>query len=133
MKCLVGIVLGMSGAIALQGTGLAQVGSDPLVNGEGMRPVVETRSELLMTDPISVNTSEQTARSAPTFRIYDTARLRQVTQSLRANPGSGGKILDVVPPDLIHTPSFPATDTRAIDFFQVPPPNPGVGINLNTQ
>lgn len=133
MKGLVGIVLGMSSAIALQGMGLAQVGFDTPVSREGMRPVGETRSELLMTDPISVNTPAQATNPAPTFRIYDTARLRQVTQSLRANPGSGGKILDVIPPDLIHTPSFPAMDNRAIDFFQVPPPNPGVGINLNTQ
>ncbi len=132
MKRLAGIVLGVSGAIALQAAGLAQDRSTASVDEEGPRPVVETRSELLMTEPISINTSSQPSNPPATFSIYDTARFREVTQSLRVKPGSNAKILDI-PSDLIHTPSFPSTNNSAIDFFQVPPPNPSVGINFNTQ
>lgn len=133
MKRLLGIALGVSGAIALQATGLAQTRSDALLNQEGLHSPVETRSELLVTDPISLSTFGQATHTPSTFRIYNSAQLREVTESLRVKPSSGGKILNVIPSDLIHTPSSSTTDTRAIDFFQVPPPNPGVGVNLNTQ
>ncbi len=133
MKRLLGIVLGVGGAIALQTTGLAQVHSDALLNQEGLHAPVETHSEFLMTQPISLGTSGQATNSPSTFKIYNSARLREVTESLRVKPSSGGKILNIIPPDLIHTPSSSNTDTRASDFFQVPPPNRGVGVNLNTQ
>lgn len=132
MKRLAGIVLGVSGALALQAAGLAQDRS-VTVDGEGVRPVVETRSELLLTEPISVNTPGQDAKALTRLSIYDAAQLREITGSLRANPGSEGSIFNIVPPDLIHTPSFSSTDNRAIDFFQVPRPDPSVGINFSTQ
>jgi hypothetical protein len=133
MKRLTALVLGLWGAIALPAIGFAQSGSNAPANEEGTQPVVETRSELLLTEPISLDTSGQTTNSSARFGIYDATRLKEVTESLRVKPGSGGKILDFIPPDLIHAPSSPTMDNRAIDFFQVPPPDPSVGINLNTQ
>lgn len=133
MKYLAGMVLGISGAIALQATGLAQVHpSDTSISGESW-PAVGTPSQWLVTEPISVDASNQATNAPSTLKTYDTARLKRASESLRANPGQGGKILNIIPPDLIRTPSTPATDTKAIDFFQVPRPNGGVGINLNTQ
>ncbi len=133
MKRLTAIGLGVWSAIALPTTGFAQIGSNAPANGEEMQSVVETRSELLLTEPISLDTSSQAANASTRFSIYDATWLKEVTASLRVKPGSGGKILNIIPPDLIHAPSSPTMDNRAIDFFQVPPPDPSVGINLNTQ
>lgn len=133
MKRLTAIGLGVWSAIALPATGFAQSGSNAPVNEAGMPSVVETRSEFLLTEPISLDTSSQAANASVRFSIYDATQLQEVTESLRVKPGSGGKILNIIPPDLIHTPSSPTMDNRAIDFFQVPPPDPSLGINLNTQ
>jgi hypothetical protein len=133
MKRLTGIVLGMTGAIALQTAGLAQDRAILSAERAGLPPVVETRSELLITEPVSVNGPNQATKALAPFNIYDATRLKEVTESLRAKPGSNGQGFDFLPPDLIHTPSFSSTDNSAIDFFQVPRPDPSVGINFNTQ
>ncbi|MGQ9870578.1 hypothetical protein [Leptodesmis sp.] len=98
-----------------------------------MQSVAETRIEFLLTEPLSLDTSSQAANASARFSIYDATRFKEVTASLRVKPGSGSKILNIIPPGLIYTPSSPTIDNRAIDFFQVPPPDPSVGINLNTQ
>jgi hypothetical protein len=119
MKRLAGIVLGLSSVMALQTTVFAQVSSET-VNRVEKVPVTQG-SEVLMIEPISIDHASQAAY------------LKAVSNSVKAKPDSSSSFLDNIPTDLIHTPSFPSTDTSAINFFQVPPPAPSVGININTK
>jgi hypothetical protein len=131
MKPFVSVVLGLSSAIALQTAGFAQAGSEPLRRVEV--PAVETRSEFLIIEPISVDASSQATNAPASAGIYDATRLKSVSESFKTKPDPDGKPLDAIPTDLIHTPSSPSTDNSAIDFFQVPRPDPSVGININTR
>jgi len=131
MKRLAGIVLGLSSVMALQTTVFAQV-SPETVNRVEKVPVTQG-SEVLLIEPISIDHASQAANSPVRKGIYDEAYLKAISNSVKAKPDSSSSFLDNIPTDLIHTPSFPSTDTSAIDFFQVPPPDPSVGININTK
>jgi hypothetical protein len=131
MKRLAGVVLGLSSGIALQTAVSAQVSPATLKSIEN-NSEVQSRSEFLTIESVSVDDSSQAVTVPGSAQIYGAERLKAVSESLKAKPDSGG-FLDSIPTDLIHTPSFPSAENSAIDFFQVPPPDPSVGININTR
>lgn len=114
--------LGLAGATLAVAPGWAQ-------SGEGaIAQTPQRQSELLLTQPASVN------RTAPTGDRLPSDTLNTVADSIQANPSrpqEGGIPDNLVPKDLIHVPSKLFSDSHPLEQFQNMEPNRSVGINLN--
>jgi hypothetical protein len=96
-------------------------------------PSGQSQSELLSTEPRSIDQLQPQSRTAPTQNLD---QFNDISKSIQANPTKQSPEETLVPGNLplkeiLRTPSRRPSDVNGIDFFQVPGPSPSLGINLN--
>ena len=114
--------LGMAGVTLAVTPGWAQ-----MMDG-AMARTPHNQSELLLTQPASVN------RVVPTGDRLPPDTLDTVANSIQANPSrpqEGGIPDNIIPKDLFHVPSKLFSDSHPLEQFQTVESNRSVGINLN--
>lgn len=119
-----GFVLGLG----LTGVALAATPGWAQPMDETIARTPQNQSDLLLTQPASVNRAETTGD-----RI-NPATLNTVANSIQANPSRNQDSVipdNIIPKDLIHVPSKLFSDSHPLEQFQNVEPNRSVGINLN--
>jgi len=120
------VLLGFVSAIALPESALAQLPNAGTSDGQ-------RASQTLVTSPVTIdqsNTPKQNStklNSSQLNNIADSIRVRPAKQTPESSVIPG----NLIPKDLIRTPSRPNSDTNPLEVFQPPNPSRGLGINLN--
>lgn len=132
MKPLSPVFLSFVGAIALQTTILGQTASAQVTAPTSIPPL-QSQSEFLSTEPVSIN--RQSPATSHQLPPLSTATLKNIANSIdhrsKATVETPGVPNNLIPKDFFRTLPKPVTDFHPLEPFQVPPPDRGIGINLN--
>ncbi|NJP09854.1 MAG: hypothetical protein HC866_10485 [Leptolyngbyaceae cyanobacterium RU_5_1] len=129
MKHLLPVVIGFSGAIAVNSATLADEMNAAVPAGYNQNRLYT--SEALTAPSVSVERTDDSLRQT-NRSPYNKIKLNDVANSIqvkRPQSRNTGIPKDLIPKDLIRTPSR-SSNLNPIEFFQVPPLDPSVGINI---